>query len=177
MHTGEFFLYGSTPCCTVVLPHGGVEGVSCLFAARETTAVLGALHTGAGRGARVHRDMTPTIRCILACVCLFNVNTNHHHHTHTSPLLPPPSPSSTTTTTPSLPLPSLLLLPTHTTHTIHHTPHTTTTTTQAFRFVCLFFLSSPLRDRFFVSAQAGSLIVMAARGADGGTASARRRRE
>ena len=157
MHTGEFFLYGSTPCCTVVLPHGGVEGVSCLFAARETTAVLGALHTGAGRGARVHRDMTPTIRCILACVCLFNVNTNHHTpHTH----LPSPPSSlpffhTTTTTTPSLPLPSLLLLPTHTTHTIHHTPHTTTTTTQAFRFVCLFFFEFTTPRPFFCQCPSG----------------------
>ena len=130
VHTGELPLHGSTSCCTAVLPCGGVEGVSCLFAARETLVVLGALHTGAGRGVLVHRDMTPTIRCILACVCVCSMSRpNHHRHTHLllSPILPPlpPHHHHHHTLSPS-PLPSPP--PTHTTHTIHHTPHTTTTT-------------------------------------------------
>ena len=150
-HRGVFFLYGPTPCCTAVLPHGGVEGVSCLLAARETLVVLGALHTGAGRGVLVHRDMTPIIRCILACVFVQCQHESPPPHTHfpPSPLLPPLPPHHhhhhTLSPCPHPP-PSLPLLPHahhnttyHTPHTVHHTPHTThhTTTTQAFRFVCL----------------------------------------
>ena len=118
--------------------------------------VFGALHTGAGPGVVSTGTRPPQLGASRAFIstetCALHTGPHHHHHPPSSPpsslLLPPP---------PSPPPPA------HPPHTHHH--HQALCTSTRCPVSC--------EDRFFVRTQSGSLIVMAARGADGGTVATR----